>query len=226
VKIVAVSDVHGILPVIPAGDVLLLVGDIVPDEFSVPQVIWDAEKQIDWMFSNLKPWLEEAPVNDIVAIAGNHDWILNSESDVVAAMPWHFLDNSSVTIQDMIFHGSPWVPAFGNWAFMAPDPQLTYYWDQIPQNVEVLLTHGPPYGILDKSYYYGQPGVEDNGVSVGSGTLRQKLEYGEFPQLKLHVFGHIHGNRGVVMQKCRLYCNVSQMDDKYYPTNRPMEFEI
>src|SRR5690606_28258558 len=84
------------------------------------------------------------------------------------------------------------------------------HWDKIPNNVDILVTHGPPFGVLDKTYY-------DN-KNVGCEILMQKIQ---MVRPVLHVFGHIHECRGVVIDKIGgspiTYVNTSSLDLRYRP---------
>ena len=85
-------------------------------------------------------------------------------------------------IDGVKFWGSPWQPAFYDWAFNVPrGRQLAEMWALIPDDTDVLITHTPPYGILDQV---------ENGELVGCEDLREALLR---VKPKLHVFGHIHG---------------------------------
>jgi Icc-related predicted phosphoesterase len=223
VKVLAISDLHGILPAIPEADLLLIAGDITPDVYSYPDIEWTPARQVAWMFTNFKPWLEDIPVKNTVAIAGNHDYIFEFRKDeFLDDMPVHYLENSSVTIDGVSIYGAPWTPKFGNWAFMKQEKYLLEQWDKIPLDTNVLITHGPPFGILDQSNFFG----DGMAKHAGSGSLRQKLSYGSFGNLKLHVFGHIHEGRGVTTLDGVTFANVAQMDLSYNPIYGCMEFEI
>jgi len=101
-----------------------------------------------------------------------------------------YLENSGVEIDGVKFWGSPWQPEFFNWAFNLPrGRRLAEIWALIPDDTEVLITHTPPYGILDRV---------DSGEHVGCEDLRRALQR---VKPKVHVFGHIHEDRGVVEQK-------------------------
>ena len=45
-------------------------------------------------------------------------------------------------------YGSPWQPEFYNWAFNLPrnGEEMKARWDAIPDNTDILITHGPAYG--------------------------------------------------------------------------------
>jgi Icc-related predicted phosphoesterase len=105
---------------------------------------------------------------------------------------------------------------------MKDEHLLLDHWDKIPNDVDILMTHGPPRGIQDlTSGYQGDPPVK-----AGSGSLANKLEFGHYPNLKLHVFGHIHPAYGQIQLGDRIYANCSHVDNHYEPVNQPMEFDM
>jgi hypothetical protein len=150
------------------------------------------------------PWLRSVPATDKVVIAGNHDFVLQPmvkgegrfgygygnefyERTVERlATTCHYLSDESATVQGLKFHGTPWVPRFMDWAFMAADPLLKEKYDLIPDDTDILVVHGPPYGFGDLSSYGDK--------NVGSVSLRRRM--GEL-NLKLAFFGHIHNGRGI-----------------------------
>lgn len=172
-KLVLGSDLHGFLPEVPQCDFLILAGDILPD---IDQKIFVDRK--------LKPWLEQAPAKNVIATWGNHDWLpfYGWSSD---KLRWHALIDESVVIAGLKFYGSPWSLPFMRWAWMAPEKTLARLYETIPQDTNILITHSPPFGILDRNLKMEH---------CGSKALMAKL--GELPDLKLVVCGHIHEARG------------------------------
>lgn len=148
------------------------------------------------------------------------DWLL----DVLESMDKriHYLENNSKKIQGLLFHGSPTTPDFykAHWAFNASrGDEISNYWSVIPQNVDVLVTHGPAYGILDN--------LVGSGERVGCEELELKLRYG-LEDLKLHVCGHIHHPRGIKMPEYgeAIYVNASICTEAYDPINAPIQVKI
>ena len=98
----------------------------------------------------------------------------------------YYLEDQSLEIEGLNFYGSPWQPDFCNWAFNLPRGQpLADKWAMIPDNTDVLITHGPPHMILDQL---------ENGERVGDEDLQQEVTRRVKPGL--HVFGHIHSGYG------------------------------
>ena len=109
------------------------------------------------------------------------------------------------------------------WAYNASEPNLKLKWDLIPLDTQILVLHGPPYGIGDKA-----PRVNDVGYEhTGSPSLTEKLK--TLTNLKLVIWGHIHGEYGVYKMPelpNTILANVSLMNDKYQPVNKPMVFDL
>jgi hypothetical protein len=111
------------------------------------------------------------------------------------------------------FYGSPWQPELNNWSFNLPRGEaLRKKWDLIPLDTQVLITHGPPHGILD----YVDSDKEHVGCEDLLDVITKKLKF-----LKYHIFGHIHGGTGVKPYKGVNYCNVSVLDEDYN-CNKPV----
>ena len=102
-----------------------------------------------------------------------------------------YLNKESIDINGLKFYGEPMSPRFGNWAFMSDRSKMNKHWDHIPNNVDVLLTHTPPKGILDLTENRARE-LEMCGCSA----LEKKVF--TLPQLKLHCFGHIHNFKHII----------------------------
>jgi len=124
-----------------------------------------------------------------VVVAGNHDWCFVREPDAARALLGDatYLEDGEATIDGVRFYGSPWQPAYDDWAFNLPrdSPELAEKWRRIPRSVDVLVTHGPPEGIGDRGPVPGR---------LGCAALRQELAR---VRPKLHLFGHIHTDGGL-----------------------------
>jgi Icc-related predicted phosphoesterase len=142
----------------------------------------------------------------------------------------HVLRDRALTIAGVKFYGTPWVPNLPLWAFHAPDESA--YYRHIPSDVEVLVSHGPPYGMRD--VVLSSP-VSPGGVrlqeSVGSRALRQRVS--ELKCLKLIIFGHIHpgyGAHGAMTTESGedgpMIVNASSCDAFYRPVNKPIVVEL
>lgn len=181
-KIVAFSDTHEQHKkiTIPAGDVLIHCGD-----FSHNQ-----ESMIDFLI-----WFKNQPHKYKILIAGNNDKTVEIEGyehfyALCKELNIIYLQDTSVTIEGVKFHGTPWSPIFENYSFMKEDSDLSEKWNLIPEDTQVLITHTPEYGVLDKVEY------ADISYNAGSKTLGIKLK--KLPKLEHHFCGHIHDENGVV----------------------------
>lgn len=207
-RIVATSDCHGRFreAEVPAGDVLVLAGDLLRH----PGV---EQEDLD----DLDEWLASLEHRHKVLIAGNHDWIFEKDK---TARPKNavYLEDSGTTIEGVKFWGSPWQPEFFNWAFNLPrkGPELAAAWDKIPSGTEVLVTHGPPWGILDRPH-----GIAKK--HVGCELLLERVK-----QLrpKVHIFGHIHGDYGKHFEDGTWFLNASLCDESYDATQPPLVIDL
>jgi len=146
-RIVCVSDTHGIapLPVVPPCDLLLHAGDV-EDIRLHPHDSLLQQRRLEEVFA---PWLEAAPARHKVGIAGNHDFLGLRDPGVLRGLPWRYLCDETVEIEGLTIHGSPWTPPFFDWAFMLPEHELAVKWALVPADCDILLTHGPAYGLGD-----------------------------------------------------------------------------
>ena len=163
-------------------------------------------------------WYSDLDVPHKILVAGNHDFKSCSRDfpSMLAQFPSiTYLYNSSVTIDGLVIWGSPYSNIFGQWAFMKDDLELADIWDQIPTNTNIVITHGPAYGIADKVLNH-----EGRNPHVGSQSLRLKLQ--KLKKLKLHVTGHIHSGYGTYLKEKYVTINGAQLDDNYQYINPPL----
>jgi hypothetical protein len=116
-KVIALSDLHGHLPAIPACDLLIVAGDVCPvNDHTV-------DRQVRWLRGPFSDWLNSAPAELAFGIAGNHDFALR-ETEVGLDLPWLYLCDNGMDYCGLKVYGSPWTPTFGSWAFMEDDAKL------------------------------------------------------------------------------------------------------
>lgn len=160
-----------------------------------------------------------AKVDHVVLIPGNHEkgceanpqlWI-----DTMKSIGVNFLIHESIEIEGYKMFGSAWTPYFGGWAFNYHRVSGREKWKNIPSDTEILLTHGPRYGILD--FVHGE--------NVGCPDLGNKIDY-ELSDLKYHMFGHIHETHGKLQYSGVTYINSSIMNGNYKFLNKPHFFEL
>lgn len=199
-KFCCLSDLHGVLPHIPACDAVLIAGDICP--------CIKGKQQLAWLDRVLKKWLESLD-RPVFCCAGNHDWPMYCFPEEVKSLnlPWTYLQDSSATFNGLNIYGTPHSLIFYNWAFNLTEHELMGKWNLIPDDTDILICHSPP-------KYYGDM---VDGRSAGSESLLWRIQ--QLPQLKLCCFGHIHEGRGEWKTSRAVLANVSIMDEHYKPTN-------
>lgn len=222
-RLVFVSDTHLQHAFsVPDGDILVHCGDLT---FSgtVPEL------------SRAASWLNGIRVGggfkDVVLIPGNHDWLFEKDTGLARSL-FHpaitILVHEPAVIQGIKFFGSPWTPRFYDWAFNADrGPQLAALWSQIPDDTQLLVTHGPSMGRLDivkrsDSGGWGEQYGDDfryRVEHVGCADLRDRIK--DLKQLHTHAYGHIHrpgvekGADGVT------YINASTCNESYKAVHPP-----
>ncbi|WP_373057818.1 metallophosphatase domain-containing protein [Zunongwangia sp. H14] len=162
-------------------------------------------------------WFASQPHKHKIVIAGNHDFYFEKELNPEKLIPKnvHYLQNTGILIDNFFFWGSPVTPGDTKWAFSrARGQEIKKYWDLIPPETNILITHTPPYKILD---------VLDNGTHIGCEELKKKLKY---LKVKLHIFGHLHDSYGSVQAAETLYVNASCLDQRYRSINPPITYSI
>jgi Icc-related predicted phosphoesterase len=192
------ADQHGFLPAIPECDLLLIGGDICP--FDGPH---DAEAQRAWLDSTFRAWLDAIPAEHIIGIAGNHDFVFEADRHPTD-LPWHYLQDETLEVDGCVIHGTPWQPEFFDWAFnLATEEAMAEKWALIPDTTDILLVHGPPAGLGDRT---------SRGERVGSTSLRDRITE---IRPRLVVSGHIHEDYGVRELGDTVVVNASLVDELY-----------
>jgi len=217
VRVVTISDTHTYHEsvILPHGDILVHAGDF---------TFRGKEEEV----RAFGKWFAQQPHKYKCLIAGNHDLSLDGAKHQ-EALNWlyddcidarfNYLQDSSVTLEiddrKIKVYGSPWQPWFHDWAFnVQRGPKLEAIWSQIPEDTDLLITHGPPQGILD---------LCDHGEQVGCDDLLRRVKQ---LKLKLHVFGHIHESYGFEEINGTIYANASSCNLRYNPVNPPLVFDI
>ena len=164
-------------------------------------------------------WYSKLDFEHKIFIAGNHDFHFETESEeeINNMIPKNiiYLNDSGVEIEGLKIWGSPIQPWFYDWAFNRQrGPEIQHHWDLIPNDLDILITHGPPEGILDFTI---------RNESVGCIDLLNKIKETK-PQL--HVFGHIHEGYGNFNLFGIKFINASVLNENYLLTNSPIEIEI
>ena len=229
VKIVCISDTHNLLcdvnnsnnsPCdicnIPEGKIVIHSGDA-----TGRGSISDMRKFVESYKQLLRNHPERRRSKHVVFVPGNHDFCfetprLQEEAEALFSDEpnFHLLINDSIELEGLKIWGSPVTPPFANWAFNWCDSKREELWATIPNDTDIIVTHGPPRGILDTVYHGDTPEY------TGCFHLAQRVA--EIKPI-LHVFGHIHeeGSRTYSVGDTT-YINASIMDENYDPTNSAM----
>ena len=179
--------------------------------------------------NRLIDWLVEQDAQHIIYVPGNHD--IGIEDNWEEYSKWfkdmgiEILRDESVTLTgvsiddfeeyEIKIYGSPMTPQFGNWAFMEErGTAINKYWNLIERDSDILVTHGPPYGILD-----GVPRFAGGVEHVGCEMLLPAVEQ---MSPKYHIFGHIHEGAGEVELKGIKFINAAQCDEYNTLIHKPI----
>jgi Icc-related predicted phosphoesterase len=227
-RVVAISDTHTLTPgmgEIPMGDVLIHAGDFTSN---------GANREV----RNFVEFMQSQPHKHKIVIAGNHDRTFDEafmekhnttarfvtdykpiKAQLVEAEGITYLEDSHVTIDGVKFYGSPYSSEFGYWAFMVKrGEESKKKWAEIPDDVDVLITHGPAIGHGDKTNgYFGA-------VRAGCVDLLRVIQTRVKP--KYHVFGHIHEDYGITTDGQTVYVNAATCDSSYVPNHGPIVLDI
>jgi Icc-related predicted phosphoesterase len=190
-EIVCISDTHNKEPSLPSGDVLLHSGDL-----TFHGTEQETLAQIKWLGS------QRSRYQDVIVVPGNHDFFIEQNFSKVEKLfkdlGITLLHNRAATLSSGIqVWGSGHTPIYQKWAFMLPQDQLAKVWEQIPQDTDILITHCPPAGILDK--------IASN-LGIGCVSLADKLKK---ITPKLHLFGHAHESHGTAQTTKTLFVNAA-----------------
>lgn len=201
-RIVLISDTHGLHESVdvPPGDLLVHAGDLTK--------VGEVEE-----VEAFARWFAALPHRHKVVVAGNHDFLFQDDPDLARALLGDatYLEDSGARVEGLRVWGSPWQPWFYDWAFnLQRGAPLAEKWALVPQSTDVLVTHGPPRGILDLTSGGDRVGCEELGLA------RARI------RPRLHVFGHIHESYGVHRGDGVLSVNACNCDSRYRPSNPPV----
>ena len=206
-----ISDLHGCKPALHGGDLLIVAGDLTGADMLQE-------------YHNFNDWLMKQNYPKKIIIAGNHDGFLQREK--VSRRYFSvgcYLQDSMEEYEGLKIWGSPWTPTFYNWHFMLDRGEaIKAKCDLIPDDIDILVTHCPPWGILDTNRY---------GEHCGCEELRKAVER---VKPKLHVFGHIHHEGcgtteemwGPDLTKSTIFVNAAHMNEDYEPVNKPIRIQL
>jgi Icc-related predicted phosphoesterase len=202
---------------IPECDLLIHAGD-----FSFVGKMIDIMEVNQW-FGKLKA---KGICKEIVAIAGNHDGITETNPAWTKEVFTNciYLDQEPYELFGFKVFGSPISPEFNNWFHNRKrGPEIARCWSKIPDNTQILVVHGPPYGILDVNTeeIYSQPLGPEH---LGCKDLKKRID--QLKNLKLVVTGHIHSSSGVEEHNGIKFVNASVLNESYEVVYSPKIFEF
>lgn len=220
VSFVCASDIHCYfdkLATFPAGDVLILAGDML--SAGTLEELYEFNKALR---------LVQKKYKRILYTPGNHCRIVEKDEalarEVLSAC--ELVINESIEVFGKKIYMTPMTPRYGRWSFMAEELTLAYkYFNLIPEGLDLLVCHGMPYMVLDETLY---------GERVGSKALRDRI-LAMKKKPAYFIGGHIHAdylnssypkNYGMVDLNGTKCYNVSICDEKYRPVNNCLELEI
>lgn len=214
--ITCIGCLHGHYPKLEGGDILIITGDLTAND-----TIQGYQEFFEWFCTQ--------NYSKKIFISGNHDNQSMSQFD------WgderiDYLCDSGTEFEGLTIWGAPWTPWFSGVnpkckAFMKSDSQLSKHWEKIPQKIDILITHGPAFGILD-----GIPQEDGTLYHAGSKSLFGWLKYVERP--RYHIFGHIHEAYGqeehfpTYNNKMMISANCSCVNERYESVNKPIRITL
>ena len=224
-KICAISDLHGHLPEIDSCDLVLICGDIV--SLRSQQYPKSCKK---WYTKVFQPWVDSLPCDKVLFIPGNHEVGVEGHEEeykklfgphdkatVLFHESYEYLGNDGETYK--IF-GTPYCKIFGNWAYMRTNSDLKEKFSEIPEGLDILLTHDAPFGVSDillqDGYYTGE--------HIGNKPLAEAILQ-KAPKIVCH--GHLHStSREFEELGYSKVINCSIKDEHYNPIYDPIVFEL
>jgi len=209
-KLHIISDTHtrhGELD-LPGGEVLIHAGDFMSSGYNVGEL------------HNFLKWFEDQDYKHKIFIAGNHDRIFEDDpflaKEIVDmyAFNINYLQDEELVIDGIKFYGSPWTPEFCGWAFALPkDPRSAEErFAKIPNDTDVIISHGPAYGMLDQIVHPVSPNASKE--HLGCKQLRDAINR---VNPKVHICGHIHSSQGVLdgYGEVTTHINAACLDESY-----------
>lgn len=220
-RITCISDLHGFFPKLDGGDLLIVAGDL---------TAFDTEIE----YLKFYEWLSYQEYKKIIFIAGNHDNWLEKNRSAFDLGKIEYLCDSGIEFEGLKIWGMPWSLTFEGisprcTAFTCTEDEMRDKCDMIPDDTDILISHGPPFGILD-----GIPASIPDGSKWFCGShnlynrLHEIINIGRH-RMKAVIFGHIHEHGGKKRWEPYFGCdfiNASIVDERYRHIHKPVEIEI
>ena len=225
-KICAISDLHGYLPELKPCELVLICGDSVPLEYQA-----SSKKTKKWYDTTFRKWTGELPCDKVLFIAGNHELhfpgkkiiyeSLFSKDDKITYLCHSEYIHKSKDGKEYKIFGTPYCKQFMNWAFMYPNEELEKIFKNIPNDLDILISHDNPYG-------YGDIVLQEcpwaDGSHIGNIPLAKAIEE---KQPKYQFNGHLHScDHSLIMIGNTKHYNCSIKDEQYNPVYEPLYLNI
>ena len=231
-RIIALSDQHGYFPEIQPCDLLIVAGDVCPDRVGPYLAQHHPGQQKVWFDQRVRPWLAASPAAHKILTWGNHDWCGQACSfegdspDVASSTELQIVVDTATSVpgtgatgRSISVWATPWTRPFMHWAFMRSPEALAETYAGIPEGVDVLVSHQPPYGCGDRSVDEQSGEVEH----LGSHELLAAIAR---VKPRLVICGHIHGGHGYFEHDRTPIYNVSVLDEQYRLVRSPTVIDI
>jgi len=212
-RIICISDTHNkhddVTKDLPEGDIIIHAGDC-------------TNRGLRYELTKFLEWFGDLPYKHKIFIAGNHDFCfeptLSAFPPIYPDIAQEFKDKGIIYLMDQMveveglkIYGSPWQPRFFDWAFNVNRGEaIAQKWAAIPEGIDILVTHGGPYGILDATF---------TGMRVGCEELYKKIMK---VRPKIQVFGHIHYSYGYKEFDGMSFVNAASLGENYLYQNKPI----
>jgi len=189
---------------VPDGDILIHAGDFTMFSKSAAAIL------------DFNDWLGKLPHRWKIVVPGNHEFFLETDP-----FQRKLLSNATVLIHEAVeimglrIWGSPTTPLYGGAFGLSSAADRAKLYGKIPDDVDILVTHGPPHGILDQSP-----------VNPHHAGCPELLKAVKKLKPKLHVFGHIHSAHGTLSTDDTLYVNAALLGPDDDPGASPIVIRI
>lgn len=225
-SICAISDLHDYLPELKPCELVLICGDSVPLEYQA-----SSKKTKKWYDTTFRKWAGELPCDKVLFIAGNHELhfpgkkiiyeSLFSKDDKITYLCHSEYIHKSKDGKEYKIFGTPYCKQFMNWAFMYPNEELEKIFKNIPNDLDILISHDNPYG-------YGDIVLQEcpwaDGSHIGNIPLAKAIEE---KQPKYQFNGHLHScEHSPIMIGNTKHYNCSIKDEQYNPVYEPLYLDI